>query len=82
MRRFCKDVKEQVTKIINYKKKEAVLLTNEEIKWHYKQSKNYVIYVKKGLVLMMIIKKYHDLLTAKPVTIISRQRITDTRNDG
>ena len=32
MRRFCKDVKEQVTKIINYKKKEAVLLTNEERK--------------------------------------------------
>ena len=44
MERFCKDLKEHVKKIINYKKKEMIPLTI------------YVIYTKKNLVLMIIIK--------------------------
>ena len=34
MERFCKDLKEHATKIINYEKKEMILLTNEERKLH------------------------------------------------
>ena len=36
MERFCKDLKEHATKIINYEKKEMILLTNEERKLHRK----------------------------------------------
>ena len=37
MKNFCLDLKESVTKIINYEKKEMIPLTNEEKKLHRKQ---------------------------------------------
>ena len=54
MEKFCKDLKEHGTKIINYKKKEMIPLTKEEEKIHRRQ-KN-AIYAKKDLVLMITIK--------------------------
>ena len=46
MERFCKDLKEQATKIISYEKKEMIPLTYEEYK-SYKKEKVYCI-CKKG----------------------------------
>ena len=35
MKRFCKDLKENVTKIINYEKKEMIPLTDKKNKSYY-----------------------------------------------
>ena len=51
MKKFCKDLKEHSTKIINYEKKKMISLTTEE-KIHYNKQK-YVIYVKKNLIIMI-----------------------------
>ena len=51
MKKFCKDLREHSTKIINYEKKKMISLTTEE-KIHYK-NKKYVIYVKKNLIIMI-----------------------------
>ena len=52
MERFCNDLKEHVTKIINYqkKKKEMMLLTCEVNKSYKK--KKFVIYAERDLVLI------------------------------
>ena len=52
MKKFCKDLREHSTKIINYEKKKMISLTTEE-KVHYNKQKVF-IYVKKNL--MIIIK--------------------------
>ena len=46
MERFCKNLKEHATKIINYEKKEMIPLTG----------KKFVIYAKKDLGLVMTVK--------------------------
>ena len=57
MKNFCIDLREHVTKIINYEKKELITLPKEEKK--YIVNKKFVIYAKKDLVLMMLtINKY------------------------
>ena len=53
VKKFCKDLKEQATKIINYEKKEMIPLTYEESKSYKKQ--NLAIYAKLDLVLIMIL---------------------------
>ena len=55
MKIFCKDLKDQAMKIINYEKKEMIPLTNKEKKAHENQ-KN-AIYASKNFVQMKIIKK-------------------------
>ena len=42
MERFCKDLKEHATKIINYDKKEMIPLTDEENKSYKKQEVCYI----------------------------------------
>ena len=42
MKKFCKDLKEHVTRIINYEKKEIIRLTKEERKIHRKQKVCYI----------------------------------------
>ena len=37
MEMFCKDLRDQARKIINYEKKEMILLTDEETKFYEKQ---------------------------------------------
>ena len=37
MKKFCKDLREHATKIINYEKKEMIPLTKNEEKKHNKQ---------------------------------------------
>ena len=51
MKIFCKDLKDQSMKVINYEKKEMIPLTNEE-KESYENQK-YIIYVKKNLIMMI-----------------------------
>ena len=67
MERFCKELKEHVTKIINYDTKEMISLTSEERKLHRKQKKNNLIYTKKDLALVMTIK---NLLKLEIIVII------------
>ena len=50
MRKFCKDLREHATKIINYEKKRMVSLTTEEK--YIIINRKYVIYVKKNLITM------------------------------
>ena len=52
--RFCQDLKDHATEIINYEKSEMIPLTDEENKPRKKQKVCYIC--KKDLVLMMIIK--------------------------
>ena len=42
MKNFCLDIREHATKIINYKKKGMIPLTNEEKKIHRKQKVCYI----------------------------------------
>ena len=49
--KFCKDLREHVTKIINYEKKKMISLTTKEEIYHNRQK--YVIYVKKNLIIMI-----------------------------
>ena len=42
MERFCKDLREHATRIINYEKKEMILLTDEENKSYKKQKISYI----------------------------------------
>ena len=54
MKKFCIDLREHSTKIINYEKKKMISLTTEE-KIHYKKQNFYIffIYVKKNLIIMI-----------------------------
>ena len=42
MKNFCKDLREHVTKIINYEKKEMIPLTDKENKSYHKQKPCYI----------------------------------------
>ena len=50
MKKFSKDLREHVSKMINYEKKKMIPLTTEEKLYHNK--KKHVIYVKKNLIIM------------------------------
>ena len=55
MKNFCLDLREHVTKIINYEKKEMIPLTKEEKRAHRIQRRCYIC-KKKRLVLMIAIR--------------------------
>ena len=42
MKKFCKNLKEHTTKIINYEKKEMIPLTKEEKKMYHRQKRCYI----------------------------------------
>ena len=54
MKNFCLDLREHATKIIDYEKKEMIPLTKKEKKSLI--NKKFDIYVKKDLVLMIVIR--------------------------
>ena len=54
MKKFCKDLREHATKIINYEKKEMIPLTKKKRKTII--SKKFLIYAKKNLIQMRTIK--------------------------
>ena len=56
MKIFCKDLKDQATKIINYEKKEMIPVTGKKKKRHMK-IKKIVTYVNKNFVQIKKIKK-------------------------
>ena len=53
-KRFCKDLKEHAAEIIDHEKRKIVSVTYTENKSYEKQK--FALYVKKNLILMMIIK--------------------------
>ena len=48
MKKFCKDLREHATKIINYEKKKMIPLSTEEK--YIIMNKNFVIYARKNLI--------------------------------
>ena len=56
MKKFCKDLREHATKIINYEKKDMIPLTKKEEENHNK----FVTYVKKNLIRMIKNYKVRD----------------------
>ena len=54
MEMFCKDLRNQAMKIINYEKKEMIPLTDEETAFYEMQK--VVIYVKKSFALIKMMK--------------------------
>ena len=52
MKNFCKDLKKHTTEIINFEKKETILLTNEENKSYLSQEVCYIC--KKNLFMILI----------------------------
>ena len=50
MKKFCKDLKEHATRIINYEKKKTIALTKEE---KFTMVNKFVIYAKKNLILLI-----------------------------
>ena len=59
MKKFCKDLREHATKIINYEKKEMILLTRDEWELHNKQEVCYVC--KKGFTTYDSNKEYYKV---------------------
>ena len=55
MKKFCKDLREHATKIINYEKKDMIPLTKKN--GNTIISKMFVTYAKKNLIQMIAIKK-------------------------
>ena len=55
MKKFCKDLREHSTKIINYEKKKMISLTTKEEIYHNRQIcyMLYVIYAKENLIIMI-----------------------------
>ena len=51
MNKFCKDLREHVTKIINYEKKNMIPLTTEKKIYHNKQK---ICYISKKKLIIMI----------------------------
>ena len=54
IKKFCRDLKELATETINYKKKEMIPLTDNEIKSYKKQK--HVLYARKGFVMIKVRK--------------------------
>ena len=59
MKKFCKDLREYATKIINYEKKDIMPLTKKEEKHHNKQKVSYIC--KKEFNTDNIDKKHHKV---------------------
>ena len=69
MEKFCKDLKDQAMKIINYEKKKEIMLINEEKKSYEKQK--ICLYAKKNFVLIKIMKKnLNHTVKSETMTII------------
>ena len=70
MEKFCKDLKEDATKIINYERKEMIPLTDEENQSYKKQK--VCLYARKYLVLIIIITIIKNIIKSEMIIIILR----------
>ena len=70
MENFCKDLKEDATKIINYERKEMIPLTDEENQSYKKQK--VCLYARKYLVLIIIIIIIKNIIKSEMIVIILR----------
>ena len=70
MENFCKDLKEDATKIINYERKEMIPLTDEENQSYKKQK--VCLYARKCLVLIIIIIIIKNIIKSEMIVIILR----------
>ena len=69
MENFCKDLKEDATKKINYERKEMIPLTDEENQSYKKQK--VCLYARKYLVLIIIII-IKNIIKSEMIVIILR----------
>ena len=75
MEKFCKDLKDQAMKIINYEKKKEIMLINEEKK-SYEKQKNF-LYAKKNFVLIKIMKKNLNHTIKLEIIVIIQENIEE-----
>ena len=72
---LCKDLRDRAMKIINYEKKEMIPLTNEEKKYY--KSKKIVVYAKKNLVLIKIMKKNLNYTIKSEIMTIIQENLEE-----
>ena len=75
MKIFCKDLRNQAVKIINYEKKKKIILTDEE-KESY-EIRKIVIYAEKNFVQIKIIKKNLNKSKKSEIMIIIQENIEE-----
>ena len=75
MERFCKDLREHATKIINYEKKEMIPLTDEEHESYEKQK--FVTYAKKNSILMKMIKMHLSHTIKSEIIVITLENLEE-----
>ena len=75
IKRFCSDLKELATKIINYKEKEMIPLTDNENKF-YEEQKN-VTYVKKGFVMIKMKKRNLNYTKKLEIIVIIQENLEE-----
>ena len=71
MEMFCKDLRNQAMKIINYEKKEMIPLTDKETKSYEKQKVCYIY--KKNLVLIKMIKIHLNYTIKSEIVAITQE---------
>ena len=69
----CKDLREYAVKIINYEKKEMILLTNEENDYYEMQKLCHIC--KKNLVLIKVLKKHSNYTIKLEIFVITLEKL-------
>ena len=75
MKNFCKDLKDQAMKIINYEQKEMIPLTNKEKKSY--ENKKFVTYTKKNFVQIKMIKVNLNYTKKLEIIVILQENLEE-----
>ena len=75
IKKFCNDLKELVTEIINYKEKEMILLEDEETAIY--ESKKYITYAQKSFVMMKIMKKNLNCTQKSEIIATTQEKLEE-----
>ena len=70
MQKFCKDLREHAMKIINYEKKEMILLTNEGNEY-------YLLHMQKKLILIKMMKIHLNYIIKKEFIVITHDNLEE-----
>ena len=75
--RYCKNLKEHATRIINYEKKEMIPLTDEENKFYETQKSCYIFKKKNKLILIKKLKIYLNYIIMSKIINITQERLVE-----
>ena len=74
METFCKNLKHQADKIINYKKNEMIPLTDEETKSYENEN---VVYPKKNLMRMRMMRMNSNYTAKSEIIVITQENLEE-----